>query len=114
VGMTRAKERLYLTYAWRRNLNGSTLFNSVSRFISEIPKHLKEKADIEKGEVIPSLDNRIEKIEVVVGDKVRHVDWGIGVIINKIDTENDIFITVDFKTVGLKKLSMNFAPLEKV
>jgi DNA helicase-2/ATP-dependent DNA helicase PcrA len=113
VGMTRAKERLYLTYAWRRNLNGNTLFNSVSRFISEIPKHLKEKADIEKGEEIPSLDNRREKIEVIVGDKIRHADWGIGVILNKIDTENDIFITVDFERVGLKKLSVNFAPLEK-
>jgi len=114
VGITRAKERLYLTYAWRRNLNGNTLFNSVSRFISEIPKHLKEKADIEKGEEIPSLDNRRKKIEVAVGDKIRHVDWGIGVILNKIDTENDIFITVDFKRVGLKKLSINFAPLEKI
>jgi len=114
VGMTRAKERLYLTYAWRRNLNGNTLFNSVSRFISEIPKHLKEKAVIEKGEEIPSLDNRREKIEVVVGDKIRHVDWGIGVILNKIDTENDIFITVDFERVGLKKLSINYAPIEKL
>jgi len=114
VGMTRAKERLYLTYAWRRNLNGNTLFNRVSRFISEIPKDLKEKADIEKGEEIPSLDSRREKIEVAVGDKIRHVDWGIGTILNKIDTENDIFITVDFERVGLKKLSVNFAPLEKL
>ncbi|MCG2762186.1 MAG: UvrD-helicase domain-containing protein, partial [Candidatus Atribacteria bacterium] len=114
VGMTRAKERLYLTYAWRRNLNGNTLFNSVSRFISEIPKHLKEEADIEKEEEIPSLDNRREKIEVAVGDKIRHVDWGIGTILNKIDTENDIFITVDFGRVGLKKLSINYAPLEKL
>lgn len=114
VGMTRAKERLYLTYAWRRNLNGNTLFNSVSRFISEIPEHLKEKADIEKGEEVPLLDNRREKIEVAVGDKIRHVDWGIGVILNKVDTGNDIFITVDFERVGLKKLSINFAPLEKL
>ncbi len=114
VGMTRAKERLYLTYTWRRNLNGNTLFNSVSRFLSEIPKHLKEKVGIERGEEIPSLDNRREKIEVIVGDKIRHADWGIGVILNKIDTENDIFITVDFKRVGLKKLSINFAPLEKI
>jgi len=114
VGMTRAKERLYLTYSWRRNLNGNTLFNSVSRFLSEIPKHLIEKVGIEKGEEIPSLDNRREKIEVIVGDRIRHADWGIGVILNKIETENDIFITVDFKRVGLKKLSMNFAPLEKL
>jgi len=114
VGMTRAEERLYLTYAWRRNLNGNTLFNSVSRFFSEIPKYLKEKAGKEKGEEIPSLDNNKEKIEVVVGDKIRHVDWGMGIILNKIVTASDIFITVDFERVGLKKLSMNFAPLEKV
>lgn len=115
VGMTRAKERLYLTYAWRRNLNGNTLFNSVSRFFSEIPKHLKEKAYLEeKGEEIPSLEKQKEKIEVAVGDKIRHADWGVGVILNKSDTKNDIFITVDFEKAGLKKLSMNFAPLEKL
>lgn len=114
VGMTRAKERIYLTYAWRRNLNGNTLFNSVSRFISEIPKHLIKKADMEKDEEIPSLNGRKEKIEIAVGCKIRHLDWGIGVILNKVDTENDIFITVDFKKVGLKKLSVNFAPLERV
>lgn len=114
VGMTRAKERLYLTYAWRRNLNGNTLFNSVSRFLTEIPKHLKEKVGIEKGEEIPSLDNKREKIEVAVGSKIRHADWGIGVILDKTDTESDIFVTVDFERVGLKKLSVNFAPLEKV
>ncbi len=114
VGMTRAKERLYLTYAWRRNLNGNTLFNSVSRFLTEIPKHLQEKMGIEKVEEISSLNKVKEKIEVGVGDKVRHADWGIGTILNKIDTENDIFITVDFEKVGLKKLSMNYAPLEKI
>jgi DNA helicase-2/ATP-dependent DNA helicase PcrA len=112
--MTRAKERLYLTYAWRRNLNGNTLFNSVSRFFSEIPKDLKEKVGIAKGEENLPLDNSRGKIKVAVGDKIRHVDWGLGVILNKIDTENDIFITVDFERVGLKKLSINYAPLEKV
>jgi len=35
------------------------------------------------------------------------------VILNKIETGNDIYITVDFERVGLKKLSVNFAPLEK-
>lgn len=114
VGMTRAKEKLYLTYAWRRNLNGNTLFNSVSRFLNEIPKHLQEKVSVEKVEEIPSLNKIKEKIEVEVGDKIRHADWGIGTVLDKIGTENDIFITVDFKKVGLKKLSMNYAPLEKL
>lgn len=114
VGMTRAKEKLYLTYAWRRNLNGNTLFNSVSRFLNEIPKHLQEKVSVEEVEEIPSLNKIKEKIEVDVGDKIRHADWGIGTVLDKIGTENDIFITVDFKKVGLKKLSINYAPLEKV
>lgn len=114
VGMTRAKEKLYLTYAWRRNLNGNTLFNSVSRFLNEIPKHLQEKVNVEEVEEIPSLNKIKEKIEVDVGDKIRHADWGIGTVLDKIGTENDIFITVDFKKVGLKKLSINYAPLEKV
>jgi len=114
VGMTRAKEKLYLTYAWRRNLNGNTLFNSVSRFLNEIPKHLQEKVSVEEIEEIPSLNKIKEKIEVEVGDKIRHADWGIGTVLDKIGTENDIFITVDFKKVGLKKLSMNYAPLEKL
>jgi DNA helicase-2/ATP-dependent DNA helicase PcrA len=114
VGMTRAKEKLYLTYAWRRNLNGNTLFNSVSRFLNEIPKHLQEKVSVKEVEEIPSLNKIKEKIEVEVGDKIRHADWGIGTVLDKIDTENDIFITVDFKKVGLKKLSMNYAPLEKL
>lgn len=114
VGMTRAKEKLYLTYAWRRNLNGNTLFNSVSRFLNEIPKHLQEKVSVKEVEEIPSLNKIKEKIEVDVGDKIRHADWGIGTVLDKIGTENDIFITVDFKKVGLKKLSMNYAPLEKL
>lgn len=114
VGMTRAKERLYLTYAWRRNLNGNTLFNSVSRFLAEIPKHLQKKMGVEKVEEIPLLNKAKEKIEIDIGDKIKHADWGIGTILNKIDTESDIFITVDFEKVGLKKLSMNYAPLEKI
>ena len=55
-----------------------------------------------------------EEKDYEVEDKIRHVDWGMGVILNKIDTKDDIFITVDFERVGLKKLSVNFAPLEKL
>ncbi|HDK27117.1 MAG TPA: ATP-dependent DNA helicase PcrA [Candidatus Atribacteria bacterium] len=113
VGMTRAKEKLYLTYAWRRNLNGNTLFNSVSRFITEIPRHLREKVSVGRGEETPVHNKRKELINVDVGIKIKHADWGVGVIVDKIGTENDIFITVDFGKVGLKKLSMKYAPLEK-
>jgi DNA helicase-2/ATP-dependent DNA helicase PcrA len=113
VGMTRAKERLYLTYAWRRNLNGNALFNSVSRFFAEIPKNIKKKVGIEKIDEIPSYNQKMKKIKVAIGDKVRHTDWGIGTVLDKTDTEDDTFVTIKFAQVGLKKLSMNYAPLEK-
>ncbi|MEA1939035.1 MAG: UvrD-helicase domain-containing protein, partial [Candidatus Caldatribacteriota bacterium] len=114
VGMTRAKERLYLTYAWRRSLNGNTLFNSVSRFMNEIPKNLLEKINVEKEEEVFVLKKRENKIDVSIGDKVRHIDWGTGVILEKNDTEDDVFLTINFEKAGPKKLSLNYAPLEKV
>lgn len=114
VGMTRAMERLYLTYAWRRSLNGNTLFNNISRFYKEIPAYLMEKVNVNKIEEIPVFNKREKIIEVSKGDQVRHADWGIGIILEKKETENDVFLTVDFVKAGLKKLSMNYAPLEKV
>ena len=114
VGMTRAMERLYLTYAWRRSLNGNTLFNSISRFYKEIPACLMEKVNVNKIEENPVFNKREKIIEVSKGDQVRHADWGIGIILEKKETENDVFLTVDFEKAGLKKLSMNYAPLEKV
>jgi len=112
VGMTRAQEKLYLTYAWRRNLNGNTLFNTVSRFLREIPPHLQEKITVEKGEDLAPQQRR-EVFEVEIGIKIKHADWGKGIILDKTNAGKDIFITVDFEKVGLKKLSMKYAPIEK-
>lgn len=111
VGMTRAKEELYLTYAWRRNMGGNTLFNSCSRFLKEIPGHLLENYTLTRTEPLSSYQ-RLKPEEIVLGKRVRHADWGMGTIIDKIKTENDVFLTVDFEKVGLKKLSLKYAPLE--
>jgi len=113
VGMTRAMEKLYLTYAWRRSLNGSTLFNAVSRFYKEIPGHLLRKAKVGENIEFPVLQKREKVIEVTQGEKIRHAEWGIGIILEKRETTNDVFLTVDFVKAGLKKLSLNYAPLEK-
>ena len=95
-------------------MNGSTLFNNVSRFYKEIPEHLLSKANENKKETMPLFNKREKIIEVSNGDRVSHADWGIGIILEKKETQNDVFLTVDFTKVGLKKLSMNYAPLEKV
>lgn len=44
VGITRAREKLYLTHAWQRNLYGGTQYNAPSRFLAEIPDELVEEA----------------------------------------------------------------------
>ncbi len=44
VGITRARERLYLTYAWCRTLFGGTQYNPPSRFLSEVPEELVEES----------------------------------------------------------------------
>ncbi|MCK5767027.1 MAG: DUF3553 domain-containing protein, partial [Candidatus Atribacteria bacterium] len=92
----------------------NTLFNSISRFYKEIPECLMEKVNVNKIEEIPVFNKREKIIEVSKGDQVMHADWGIGIILEKKETENDVFLTVDFVKAGLKKLSMNYAPLEKV
>ena len=45
VGITRARERLYLSHAWSRTLYGSTQYNPPSRFLDEIPEHLVEQVE---------------------------------------------------------------------
>ncbi len=45
VGITRARERLYLSHAWSRMLYGSTQYNPPSRFLDEIPEHLVEQVE---------------------------------------------------------------------
>ncbi len=113
VGMTRAKDELYLTYAWRRNMGGNTLFNSCSRFLQEIPENLLKKVNLDMIDTVNSFQ-RLKPEEIEVAKKVKHADWGIGTIVDKMETENDIFITINFEKVGLKRLSLKYAPLEKI
>jgi len=49
VGMTRAKERLFLTYAQTRHIYGSTVFSTPSRFLQDIPEHLREQTSCDNG-----------------------------------------------------------------
>lgn len=117
VGMTRAIDLLYLTYTWRRNMDGKTVFNKTSRFFSEIPKRYLDKAKIlSNGFNINSGYETLkrDKKELFIDDVVCHPDWGEGSIINKKETGNDCYVTVNFKFYGIKRLSLKYAPLKKV
>lgn len=114
VGMTRAKEELYLLYATSRALYGGVQYNPPSRFLSEI-----DGQEVASGGSIfaapaapqPIVSNEPRYVpELEQGDKVRHQIFGDGVVM-EVDGDN---VAVHFKTKGMRKLNVAFAPLEKL
>ena len=116
VGMTRAMDKLYLTYSWRRNMDGKTKFNKVSRFFTEIPKKYLEKSEILSNGLMTNREENIKQEDkyLEVNDCIYHPDWGEGTIVNKKEAGNDCYITVYFKISGIKRLSLKYAPIKKI
>ena len=111
VGITRAKERLYLTNAKRRMLYGKDNMNMPSRFISEIDEKLIEK-------IGPKEENKVidkkqmytnDNNDITEGSIISHEQYGTGVVV-KCDGS---LISVAFKT-GIKKLMKNHKSIKKV
>ena len=125
VGMTRAKQELYLLHASSRMLYGGVQHNPPSRFISEIDASLLEtqtnygsfgqapaasprpRSDFDD---MPSYDESQEFIELAEGDRVKHQLFGEGTIV-EMDGET---ATIYFRGKGSKKLNVSFAPLQKL
>ena len=120
VGMTRAKEKLYLTHTKQRTIYGSTHLNDPSRFIKEIPEELVNL----KGYELPSRSFSAakagpkavsaENITFVVGDKVYHTIWGSGTVVGVGTGGSSDTITVAFPEKGIKNLLPKYAPLKKI
>ena len=112
VGITRAKNILYLTNAKRRMLYGKDAMNPPSRFIKEIDEELLERNDnIKDDEKIEKSSMYIEggNDDIKIGDKIQHETLGLGVVV-KVDGD---LIDVAFKT-GIKKLMKNHKSIRKV
>ena len=113
VGMTRARQELFLTYATERNLYGGRQHNPPSRFISDIGA----ATDSVVGG-INTLNPTAEffddgpryVIELEEGDGVRHKIFGQGTVV-ELEGDN---ATIYFKGKGTKRLNIAFAPLEKI
>jgi len=125
VGITRAKRKVYLCRAFRRNLMGGSLVNEASRFLSDIPRELvSNSGSLSSEEAIASAVYSWNKtavftpseniLELKAGDHVRHARFGEGVVINYQSVKNDAQATVEFNGVGQKKLLLSFAKLEKI
>lgn len=111
VGITRAKERLYLTNAKRRMLYGKDNMNMPSRFISEIDEKLIEK-------IGPKEENKVidkkqmytnDNNDITEGSIISHEQYGTGVVV-KCDGS---IISVAFKS-GIKKLMKNHKSIKKI
>lgn len=136
VGITRAKKLLYLLHTEERTLYGATQRNRVSRFVTEIPPHLKEEAGfVEKRTTTPwavSSPNRNDPVGVTKpkapfggatptstktytsGETVEHKIFGKGLILNVTPMGNDFMLEIAFEKSGTKKIMSNFASLKKV
>jgi DNA helicase-2/ATP-dependent DNA helicase PcrA len=139
VGITRARERLYLCHAWCRQLFGATDYYPPSRFLSEIPEELVEA----QGERTTSRRGRggfgahrdavvaaavaaggagaeasgsrgAEQLGLRVGDDVVHEKFGEGVIIDVTGEGDKAEARVRFRDAGEKTLLLAWAPLRKI
>ena len=142
VGITRAMKELTLTSAQQRMIRGETQYNKISRFVREIPRELielgrEQVAEQEKKkEALKPRQNtyakmrdilkkpafvpqqfqvtKAEKLDYTVGDTVRHIKFGTGVVLNIVEGGKDYEVTVDFDRAGVKKMFAGFAKLKKV
>ena len=126
VGITRAKERVYLLHAFRRTMYGESQVGEPSRFITDIPDQLiagRGEAQAEFGEEepryrwqtqwpvtsAPAVTGQFE-----TGDRVRHRLFGEGIVVECKVTGGDEEVTVAFEGKGIKRLLASFAKLEKL
>ena len=132
VGITRAKERLFLSAAKRRMLRGQTQYNRRSRFIDEIPgQYLDTEQRVVKNTERPAKyqygakagkpynlsDFKVKpvgELDYQVGDRVKHIKFGVGTVQEITKGGRDFEVAVEFDRVGRKKMFASFAKLKKV
>lgn len=138
VGITRAKKKLYLSAAKHRMMHGRTQFNKVSRFIEEIPEELLEvdqrmnfkEKNPEKSIFAVNRKKTFQKpyqqtkqqftvvnggkLDYQEGDRVSHMKFGTGTVVEIVQGGRDYEVTVDFDRVGRKKMFASFAKLKRV
>ncbi|WP_093799474.1 DNA helicase PcrA [Streptomyces sp. Wb2n-11] len=144
VGITRARERLYLTRAAMRSAWGQPSYNPPSRFLEEIPETYltwkRKGAQVPAGPVsgvASSLSSSLSSsrsrsgggsasgfatrrasdkpvVALSVGDRVTHDQFGLGTVMTVTGTGADAQATIDFGDERPKKLLLRYAPVEKL
>jgi DNA helicase-2/ATP-dependent DNA helicase PcrA len=123
VGITRAKQTLYVTYAEQRRLHGMDNFSQPSRFISEIPdeyvEEIRPRVQVSRPMRPTRTANRTSlkksadaEMGVRLGQRVRHGKFGDGVILNYEGQGAHARVEVNFETAGTKWLVLSYANLD--
>jgi DNA helicase-2/ATP-dependent DNA helicase PcrA len=119
VGVTRAKERLFLSYALHRRVHGYGV-GEASRFLREMPEeHLtmlnaRPEPKFEAPRHVERYAPQEEELPIKVGARVRHARFGEGLVVGVERDGSDIIVTVGFAAVGRKRLSLQYAHLEEI
>lgn len=119
VGITRAKEMLFITRAKKRKFYTSLKEQQPSRFLEDIPvgcyqcyERRPSRETITTAVKMPM--QFLAKTPFVAGVRVKHPKWGVGVVRESYGDSDDVKVMVNFPSVGIKKLSLRFAQLEKL
>jgi DNA helicase-2/ATP-dependent DNA helicase PcrA len=120
VGLTRARDRLYLAYAVHRRIHGYGV-GEPSRFLREMPEaHLtllnasRPEPQFPQARVVPRYEPEEESWPIKVGARVRHARFGEGLVVGVERDGEDVIVTVGFASVGRKRLSLQYAHLEEL
>jgi DNA helicase-2/ATP-dependent DNA helicase PcrA len=120
VGVTRARERLTLSWALHRRIHGYGV-GEPSRFLREMPEdqllllnagRVQERP--EPARAVPRYDPEEEPWPIRVGTRVRHARFGEGLVVGVERDGTDTVVTVGFASVGRKRLSLQYAQLEEL
>ena len=131
VGITRAKDRVFLSYAFRRSRWGSSDVNAPSRFLADIPKGVlsggksfggstPRVAAAERASVWspappePAARRSSREPTFRPGQRIKHASFGEGIVIESRVQGSDEELTVAFEKAGVKRLLASFANLKKL
>jgi DNA helicase-2/ATP-dependent DNA helicase PcrA len=125
VGITRAMDRLYLVRAFRRSAGAGGGLMDPSRFLRDIPPNLVGVQEAAGRTTFPfrknvetplresaAADPGPREAKYRSGIRIRHPRFGEGVILESQVHGSDEVLTVEFETVGLKRLDADAAPIE--
>lgn len=112
VGMTRAKQKLVISHAQMRRLQGEDRYNRPSRFVAEIPTQFIRKVRNPSRVSRPQLQSQCANAPFPLGSTVKHKQFGSGVVMNYEGEGEHLRVQVNFLDAGTKWLVLSYANLQ--